>query len=87
MKKQPDNGSDDRLDPFHPANCINPRAVIEMHLNVALAGLKWLKENVRDEKTYGNGVEDDVIKTLSDFNDEMQRYFGMAKWGHTEPSR
>ena len=59
--------------------------LIEVETDIALSGLKWLRESVHDPKTYGNGgVEDNILKTLSQLNEEMGIYFGTAHWGQID---
>jgi hypothetical protein len=60
----------------------SPHKRIEVETDIALSGLKWLRENVHDPKTYGNGgVEEQIVETLSKLNEEMGIYFGTAHWG------
>jgi hypothetical protein len=66
----------------HSTNSHKP---IEVETDIALSGLKLLRQNVHDPKTYGNGgIEHDILKTLSDFNEAMGIYFGTSHWGHIE---
>lgn len=66
-----------KSDDWNDGHITDTQQEIEIEVLIALKGLKWLKDNAHEIRTYYGNKElrDNVLETVAHFNQSMTHYF------------